>query len=95
MQEGLLDAARWAAIISDTPELAGDGHSIEQIADRFTRQYLSAWARAGAHEMRERVWQAFWSYLTSAPTPRKAFQLSAESADALIGKIRERVEGQE
>ncbi len=93
MNKGLLDEARWRAMIGDAPELTNDDESTEQIADRFVRQYLAAWLRAGTEEMRERTWLAFWSYLTSAMTPRKAFQLSAESADALIERLRGEVEG--
>ena len=94
MNKGLSDEARWRAMIGSAPELANDDDSTEQIADRFVRQYLAAWLRASTEEMRERVWLALWRYLTSAMTPRKAFQLSAESADALIKRIRGEVERQ-
>jgi hypothetical protein len=82
-------------MIGDTPELADDKESIEQIADRFARQYLAAWLRAGTDDMRERVWLAFWSYLTSAATPRKPFVLSGESADSLITRMRGEVEARD
>ena len=94
MDEGLFDTARWTRMIGDAPELVDDNESTEQIADRFVRQYLAAWLKAGTDEMRERVWLAFWSYLTSTPTPRKPFELSSESADSLIGRLRGEVEGQ-
>lgn len=95
MKEVQRDTTRWEAMIGDVPELANDKESTEQIADRFVRQYLTAWLRAGTDEMRERVWTAFWSYLTSALTHRKPFKLSSESADALIGRMRGEVEGQD
>jgi hypothetical protein len=94
MNGGLFDVAKLTRMIGDVPELANDAESREQIADRFARQYLAAWTRATNDEMRERVWLAFWSYLTSVPTPRKPFELSEESADVLIRRMREEVEGQ-
>ena len=77
----------WEAIANGSPELSDNPEGAEHLADRFEGQYLPAMMKARTPEAQERVWLAFWTYLTAPLTQRKPFRLSSKAADQLIGDV--------
>ena len=86
----LLDEARWRDVLTTAiPALADDPAACAQLAFRLAGQYLPALLSARRPEDRQRVWDAFWRYMTAAPTPSKPFVVPDATADSLIAAIQE------
>ena len=79
----------WEAIANRHPEFSGNPEGAAHVAYRFEGQYLPALSKARTQEESERVWLAFWSYLTAPLTRRKPFGLSSRAADRLIAEYQE------
>lgn len=77
----------WETIATDSSELRGNPEGASYLVQRFEGQYLPALRKARTQEQRERVWLAFWSYLTATISSRKLFRLSPGGADRLIGEF--------
>jgi hypothetical protein len=88
-QPNLFDGALWEEFVGKASELQGDPAACERLVYRFLGQYLPALLEARTQEDHERVWRAFWSYLTAPVTRAKPFSLSYSSADDLIADIQE------
>jgi hypothetical protein len=86
-QPELFDNAPWEELIGKTSELEGDPTACEHLVYRFLGQYLPALLAGRTQDDRERVWRAFWSYLTAPVTMAKPFGMSYSSADDLIAEI--------
>lgn len=79
----------WVSVALETGELRDDPDGVAYIVFRFVDQYLPAWFAATDDDKRERVWTALWGLLTATATGRKPVQLSPDSADLLIARIRQ------
>ena len=88
-QSNLFDDALWEEFVGRASELQDDQAACEQLVYRFLGQYLPALISARTQEDRDRVWRAFWSYLTAPVTRAKPFGLSYSSADDLIAEIQQ------
>jgi hypothetical protein len=82
------DEAFWGEIAIRSPELVENPEGAAHLAFRFAGKYLPIVLGAKDNEERERVWLAFWSYLTARETSRKPFGLTADAADEIIGQFR-------
>jgi hypothetical protein len=82
------DDAFWVEIAIRSPELEENPEGAAHLAFRFAGKYLPIVLGTKDHEARERVWLAFWSYLTARETSRKPFGLSSDAADEIIGHFR-------
>lgn len=80
------------AVIGASPVLAADRDARAQVISKLYRQYLPAAFKARTPEAELRVWTSLGYYLTTPPTSRKPFALSAEEADAVVEAIRQLVE---
>ena len=83
----LFDSGTWEKLVSTFDEFKDDLDSCQLLVDRLLGQYLPALLSARTEADLDRVWRAFWSYLTAPATRLKPFGLSSESADELIGKL--------
>ena len=88
-QSNLFDDALWEEFVGRASEIQDDPAACEQLVYRFLGQYLPALISARTQEDRDRVWRAFWSYLTAPVTRAKPFGLSYSSADDLIAEIQQ------
>ena len=80
------------AVIGASPVLAADRDARAQVMSKLYRQYLPAAFKAHTPEAELRVWTSLGYYLTTPPTSRKPFALSAEESDALVEAVRQLVE---
>lgn len=74
----------WEAIAGSSPEVSDNLEAAGHLAYRFEGQYLPVLLRSRTQEQQDRVWLAFWSYLTAPSNKRKPFSLSSKGADKLI-----------
>ncbi|MBM3941119.1 MAG: hypothetical protein FJ318_09650 [SAR202 cluster bacterium] len=64
-----------------------DDAAREQIVDRVLFQYVPAALNAKTDEQTARAWDALRYYLTTRPTPRKPWQLSAADAERIVAGL--------
>lgn len=83
----LFDNAKWEEFVIKAATLKNDPLACEQLVYRFLGQYLPALISAKTKQDQERVWTAFWHYLTTPITRAKPFGFSYSSADDLIAEI--------
>ena len=88
-QPSLFDDARWEELVGKASERRDNPAACERLVYRFLGQYLPALISARTQDDRERVWRAFWSYLTAPVTGAKPFGLSYSSADDLLADIQQ------
>ena len=88
-QPNLFDDAIWEEFMGRASELQDNPTACEQLVYRFLGQYLPAMIAAKTQEDHDRIWRAFWSYLTAPVTRAKSFGLSYSSADDLIAEIQQ------
>jgi len=88
-QPNVFDSALWEEFVGRASELQDNPTACEHLVYRFLGQYLPALVAARTQEDLDRVWRAFWSYLTAPLTRAKPFGLSYSSADDLIADIQQ------
>ena len=81
------DSSLWEAIARVVPELSDNPEGAALLVQRLEGQYIPAFLKAATQEARDRVWLAFWSYLTAPITRRKSFSLSSGTADRFIAEV--------
>ena len=82
-----IEIGNWKLQIVKHPTIFENPEYLRIITDRLEGQYFPALELAKDTFAQQKVWLAFWTYLTSRYTIRKPFQFNYQEADNIIDII--------